>query len=130
MADEHLFARWRRDDEFAGIYQDVLLTRASDDMVHKMGQAGGLVSELLIWALEHGYIDAALTSYVGGSGEDGWKARPGGRHHGRGARICRVSLHLLGQNAGLRRGDRAGLLHARIGRHTLPMRVAPDLAAP
>src|SRR3546814_8614172 len=77
MADEHLFARWRRDDEFAGIYQDVLLTRASDDMVHKMGQDGGLVSALLIWALEHGYIDAALTSYVGGSGEDGWKARPG-----------------------------------------------------
>ena len=26
----------------SGIYQDILLTRASDDMVHKMGQDGGL----------------------------------------------------------------------------------------
>ena len=31
------------DDEVAGIYQDILLTRASDDMVHQMGQDGGLV---------------------------------------------------------------------------------------
>ena len=76
-ADEHLFARVRRPDEAAGIYQDVLLTRASDEMVHKMGQDGGLVSALLIWALEQGYIDAALTSYVEGTGDDGWKARPG-----------------------------------------------------
>jgi coenzyme F420 hydrogenase subunit beta len=76
-ADEHLFARVRQDDEPAGIYQDIMLTRASDEMVHKMGQDGGFVSALLIWALENGYIDAALTSYVEGSGDDGWKARPG-----------------------------------------------------
>src|SRR5688500_6037536 len=76
-ADEHLFARVRQPEEAAGIYQDVLLTRASDDMVHQMGQDGGLVSALLIWALDKGYIDAALTSYVEGTGEDGWKARPG-----------------------------------------------------
>ena len=30
-ADEHLFARTREPDEMSGIYQDVLLTRASDD---------------------------------------------------------------------------------------------------
>jgi coenzyme F420 hydrogenase subunit beta len=76
-ADEHLFARVRQPDEVAGIYQDVLLTRASDEMVHKMGQDGGLVSALLIWALEQGYIDAALTSFVEGTGADGWTARPG-----------------------------------------------------
>jgi coenzyme F420 hydrogenase subunit beta len=76
-ADEHLFARVRKPEEAAGIYQDVLLTRASDDMVHQMGQDGGFVSALLIWALDKGYIDAALTSYVEGTGEDGWKARPG-----------------------------------------------------
>jgi coenzyme F420 hydrogenase subunit beta len=76
-ADEHLFARVRQPEEAAGIYQDVLLTRASDDMVHQMGQDGGLVSALLIWALDKGYIDAALTSYVGESGADSWTARPG-----------------------------------------------------
>lgn len=77
-ADEHLFARVRKPDEAAGIHQDVLLTRASDDMVHKMGQDGGLVSAVLIWALEQGYIDAALTSFVDdGDGDGGWSARPG-----------------------------------------------------
>ncbi len=76
-ADEHLFARVRKPEEAAGIYQDVLLTRASDDMVNRMGQDGGLVSALLIWALEAGYIDAALTSYVEGTGEGGWTPRPG-----------------------------------------------------
>ncbi|MGE3619840.1 MAG: Coenzyme F420 hydrogenase/dehydrogenase, beta subunit C-terminal domain [Acidimicrobiia bacterium] len=76
MADEHLFARVRQPDEPAGIYQDVMLTRASDEMVHKMGQDGGLVSAILIWSLEHGYIDAALTSYLEGDG-DSWKAKPG-----------------------------------------------------
>lgn len=76
-ADEHLFARVRQDDEPAGIYQDIMLTRASDEMVHQMGQDGGFVSALLIWAMDNGYIDAALTSYVEGSGEDSWKARPG-----------------------------------------------------
>src|SRR5690606_35882535 len=76
QADEHLFARVRGDDEVAGIYQDILLTRASDDMVHRMGQDGGFVSALLIWALENDYIDAALTSFLEGDGRS-WQARPG-----------------------------------------------------
>jgi coenzyme F420 hydrogenase subunit beta len=75
QADEHLFARDREPDEIAGIYSDILLTRASDDMVHRMGQDGGLVSAILIWAIDEGYIDAALTSYVDDA--DGWKAVPG-----------------------------------------------------
>ena len=80
QADEHLFARVRQPDEPSGIYQDILLTRASDDMVHQMGQDGGFVSALLIWALDHGYIDAALTSYLEGGTDGGpssWKAIPG-----------------------------------------------------
>ncbi|MBI2704638.1 MAG: Coenzyme F420 hydrogenase/dehydrogenase, beta subunit C-terminal domain [Actinobacteria bacterium] len=75
-ANEHLFARDRGDDEIAGIYSDIMLTRASDDMVHKMGQDGGLVSAILIWALDEGYIDGALTSFMEGPASD-WKARPG-----------------------------------------------------
>jgi coenzyme F420 hydrogenase subunit beta len=75
-ADEHLFARTRADDEVSGIYQDIMLTRASDDMVHKMGQDGGLVSALLIWAMDEGYIDAALVSYLDGTAGD-WRAIPG-----------------------------------------------------
>jgi coenzyme F420 hydrogenase subunit beta len=75
QADEHLFDRERRSDELAGIYGDILLTRASDEMVHRMGQDGGLVSAILIWAMDEGYIDAALTSYVDAT--DRWKAVPG-----------------------------------------------------
>jgi len=77
QADEHLFGRTRLDDEVAGIHGDILLTRASDDMVHRMGQDGGLVSALLIWALDNDYIDGALTSYLEGGDASTWKAIPG-----------------------------------------------------
>jgi coenzyme F420 hydrogenase subunit beta len=75
-ANEHLFDRDRADDEMSGIYHDILLTRASDDMVHRMGQDGGLVSAILIWAMDEGYIDAALVSYLDGEKGD-WRAIPG-----------------------------------------------------
>jgi coenzyme F420 hydrogenase subunit beta len=75
-ANEHLFDAERSPDEMSGIYSDILLTRASDDMVLRMGQDGGLVSALLIWALDEGYIDGALVSYLDGEAGD-WKATPG-----------------------------------------------------
>ncbi len=75
-ANDHLFARDRDDDEMAGVYGDILLARASDEMVHRMGQDGGLVSAILIWALEHDYIDAALVSNLDGS-QGEWRAVPG-----------------------------------------------------
>jgi coenzyme F420 hydrogenase subunit beta len=75
-ADEHLFGRVREPEEQSGIYSDVLLTRASDDFIHEIGQDGGLVSALLIWAMREGYIDAALVSYLEGDGST-WKAKPG-----------------------------------------------------
>ncbi|HSL56961.1 MAG TPA: Coenzyme F420 hydrogenase/dehydrogenase, beta subunit C-terminal domain [Acidimicrobiales bacterium] len=76
QANAHLFDRDRADDEVFGVYSDILLVRASDEMVHRMGQDGGLVSAILIWALEHDYIDAALTSFLEGEGNS-WKAVPG-----------------------------------------------------
>ncbi len=74
--DTYLFQRVRRPEEVDGISKDIILARASDDYVHRLGQDGGLVSALLIWCLEHGYIDAALVSYVEGDGSS-WKAVPG-----------------------------------------------------
>ncbi|MEZ5238420.1 MAG: Coenzyme F420 hydrogenase/dehydrogenase, beta subunit C-terminal domain [Microthrixaceae bacterium] len=76
QADDHLFARTRAEDEVAGIYHDILLTRASEKTVLEVGQDGGLVSAILIWALENDYIDASLVSYLEGD-KDSWKARPG-----------------------------------------------------
>ncbi len=74
--DTHLFGRERTDEEVAGISSDVLLVRATDPDVLACGQDGGLVSALLIWALEHDVIDAALVSYLEGDGST-WKAVPG-----------------------------------------------------
>jgi len=74
--DTHMFARERRPDEVDGIAKDIILARASDPELHERGQDGGLVSAILLWGLDHGYIDAALVSYLEGDGTS-WKAVPG-----------------------------------------------------
>ncbi len=74
--DQYLFGRVREPQEVSGIFKDIVLARASDDAIHAMGQDGGLVSALLIYALEHDMIDASLVSYLEGDGS-GWKAHPG-----------------------------------------------------
>ncbi len=75
-AEVHLHGRERKPDEMAGIYKDLLLVRASDDFVYETGQDGGLVSAIVIWCLENGIVDGALTSFLEG-GDEGWKAVPG-----------------------------------------------------
>ncbi|MCZ7528286.1 MAG: Coenzyme F420 hydrogenase/dehydrogenase, beta subunit C-terminal domain [Acidimicrobiia bacterium] len=74
--DEHLFGRVRTADEVAGVYKDIVLARATDPQLHEAGQDGGLVSALLVYALEHDIVDAALVSYLDGDGST-WKAVPG-----------------------------------------------------
>ena len=73
--ETHLFGRERTADEVAGISSDILLVRATDPEIHGAGQDGGLVSAILIWALEHDVIDAALVSNLEGDGST-WKAVP------------------------------------------------------
>jgi coenzyme F420 hydrogenase subunit beta len=74
--DGHLFGRSRTVDEVDGISKDIILARAADPKILELGQDGGLVSAILIWCLEKGYIDAALVSYLEGDGTS-WKAIPG-----------------------------------------------------
>lgn len=73
--EQHLFGRPRTDGEVAGISEQVVLARATDPELHEAGQDGGLVSALLVWALEHDVIDAALVSALEGDGTS-WKAVP------------------------------------------------------
>ena len=73
-ADLHLFGRVREPDEMAGIWRQLLLTRAVDTDQQRVGQDGGFVSAMLIWLLEHDYIEAALVSGV--EPDDAWKAKP------------------------------------------------------
>ncbi len=72
--DTFMFGRERTPDEVAGISGDIVLARATDPEVLGSGQDGGLVSAILIWALEHDMIDAALVSALEGEGT--WKAVP------------------------------------------------------
>jgi coenzyme F420 hydrogenase subunit beta len=74
--DEFMFGRTREPAEVSGIYKDVYLARAADPQLHEVGQDGGLVSAMLVYALEHDIIDAALVSYLEGDGST-WKAVPG-----------------------------------------------------
>jgi coenzyme F420 hydrogenase subunit beta len=73
-ADVHLFGRVREPDEMAGIWRQLLLTRATDARQQEVGQDGGFVSAMLIWLLDHDYVDAAMVSGV--EVDDAWKARP------------------------------------------------------
>src|SRR5579859_6516505 len=74
--DTFLFGRERRPDEIDGVSKDIILARVTDPQVLEKGQDGGLVSAMLLWCIEHGYIDAALVSYLEGDGST-WKAIPG-----------------------------------------------------
>ncbi len=62
--DAELFGRPRRPDEVYGVARSLLLARATDAAIQQRGQDGGLVSVLLIWGLETGRIDGALTSRI------------------------------------------------------------------
>jgi coenzyme F420 hydrogenase subunit beta len=71
-----MFGREREPQEVSGVFKDICLARAADPELHEYGQDGGLVSAMLVYALEHDMIDAALVSYLEGDGST-WKAIPG-----------------------------------------------------
>lgn len=72
--DGFLFGRPRTEDELYGIAERVVLLRAVDEEVRGGGQDGGAVSAMLVWALEHDLVDAALVSGAGAGGT--WKPTP------------------------------------------------------
>lgn len=73
--DTFLFGRPRADDELWGVAREVVLLRATDPALHDGGQDGGAVSAMVLWALEHDLVDAALVSGPGAGG-DRWAATP------------------------------------------------------
>ena len=59
--------------EAFGVHQSILATRSLDPDVLKVCQDGGLVSSLLIWALDNNVIDAAI---VASFDPETWSAKP------------------------------------------------------
>ena len=89
------------------------------------------MSALLIWALEEGYIDAALVSYLEGDGQQ-LEGDPGrGRHQGRGPGRQPGSRYTYSANT-LAFGEalERGLREAGAGRHELPVVGAADHVEP
>ncbi len=75
--DVALFGRTRDPQtEVAGQIRSALLVRTTEPEVAAVGQDGGLVSSLLIWGLETGRIDGALTSAIDDVGRGPFDARP------------------------------------------------------
>ena len=65
--NELIFGETSLVDPMMGFYQDIKSLRTSKEEVARRGQDGGVVSTILIYALEKGYIDGAL---VAGSREN------------------------------------------------------------
>ncbi len=62
--ENFVFGRERKAEEKFGIYRQLVVARAKDEKVLKVCQDGGVVTALLLFALENGLIDSAVVSGI------------------------------------------------------------------
>jgi len=74
VIEQERFGRPRAPEELFGMVQQQLALRATQPQVSSRGQDGGLVSALLIWALETDRIDGAIVA--GPVPGQPWRAQP------------------------------------------------------
>lgn len=61
-AETYVFSRERRSDEEFGVHRRLAVAQATDDRIAKVKQDGGVVTALLLYALENRVIDSALVA--------------------------------------------------------------------
>jgi coenzyme F420 hydrogenase subunit beta len=62
--EKAVFGRQRQDGEIFGICRRLVVAQAGDSEVLRIGQDGGVVTALLLFALESGIIDGAIVSGI------------------------------------------------------------------
>ena len=60
--EQFVFGRERRDDEDFGIFRRIIIAQATSQKIRKVCQDGGVVTVLLVYALNEGIIDGAVLS--------------------------------------------------------------------
>lgn len=71
--DNFTFGMYRKDPAL-GYYEKIVMARSTDPELLKVAQNGGVVTSLLIWALENNEIDSAVVARS--SPKDQWKPTP------------------------------------------------------
>jgi coenzyme F420 hydrogenase subunit beta len=64
LLEELVFGRTRNEDEPFGIYRRIVIAQTKDKKILRICQDGGIVTSLLVHALEEGIIDSAVLSGV------------------------------------------------------------------
>jgi coenzyme F420 hydrogenase subunit beta len=72
--EKMVYGRERGPSEDFGVYRRSVIAQAADDKIRGVGQDGGMVSALLIYALNNGIIDSAVVSMM--SREKPWFPLP------------------------------------------------------
>ncbi len=63
-AENFVFGRERKAEEEFGVYRRLVVAQAKDNKILKVCQDGGVVTTLLLFALENGLIDGAIVSGI------------------------------------------------------------------
>ncbi len=64
--ERYVFGRERRSDEEFGVYRRIVFARTRIDRIRRVCQDGGVVTSVLLYALEKGVIDGAVLSGIDG----------------------------------------------------------------
>jgi coenzyme F420 hydrogenase subunit beta len=62
--ENFVFGRERKIEEEFGVYRRLAIAQAKDERILKVGQDGGVVTALLLFALNNGLIDSAVVSGI------------------------------------------------------------------